>query len=84
MPDMDLSSVKEGTKATPSHCYWSPATEQAQETKVAAEIEGWCAPSRHDPKLCREKYCSPLGRVKPATAAVKSKSPGANPGFPST
>jgi hypothetical protein len=31
---MDLSSMKEGTKATPSYCYWSPATEQAQETEM--------------------------------------------------
>jgi hypothetical protein len=84
MPDMDLSSMKEATKAKRSYCYWSPATGQAQETEIATEIEGWCAPSRHDPKVCREKCCRLGGQVKPATAAIKSKSPGANPGFPST
>jgi len=80
MPDMGLSSMKEGTKVTPSYCYWGPATEQAQEV----EIERWGAPSRHDPKVSGQNAASLGGRVKPATAAIKGKSPGANPGFPST
>jgi hypothetical protein len=86
MPDMDLSSMKEGTKATPSYCYWSPATEQAQETEnateIATEIEGWCAPSRHDPKVCREKYCSPWRAGEAGNRGHKKQKPGREPGLP--
>jgi hypothetical protein len=82
MPDMDQSSMKEGTKATPSHCYWSPATGQAQETKVATEIEGWCAPSRHDPKVCGEKYRSPWRVGEAGNRGHKKQKPGRKPGLP--
>jgi hypothetical protein len=79
---MDLSSMKEGTKATPSYCYWSPATEQAQETEIATEIEGWCAPSRHDPKVCQEKYCSPWRAGEAGNRGHKKQKPGREPGLP--
>jgi hypothetical protein len=77
---MDLSSMKEGTKGTPSYCYWSPATEQAQET----EIERLARPAASRSKNVWENAASLDGQIKPATATIKSKSPGANPGFPST
>jgi hypothetical protein len=83
MPDMDLSSMKEGTKATPSYCHWSPATEQARETEI--ERSSRAARRLVTLQKCAGKNAARLGgRVKPATAAIKSKSPGANPGFPST
>jgi hypothetical protein len=78
MPDMDLSSMKEGTKATPSYCYWSPATGQAQES----EIEGWCAPSRHHPKVRREKCRSPWRAGEAGNRGHKKQKPGREPGLP--
>jgi len=39
---------------------------------------------RHDAKVCGENADRLGEQVKPATAAIKSKSPGANPGFLST
>jgi hypothetical protein len=55
MPDMGLSSMKEGTKATPSYCYWSPATEQAQE----AEIERSSRAVASRSKSVWAKWCWP-------------------------
>jgi hypothetical protein len=86
MPDMDLSSMKEGTKATPSYCYWSPATGQAQESEIAieiaTEIEGRCAPSRYDPKPSREKCCLPWRAGQADERGHKKQKPGCEPGLP--
>jgi hypothetical protein len=74
--------MNQGTKAMPSYCYWSLATVQAQETKVATEIEGGCAPSRHDPKLYRGKCCSPWRVDEVGNRGHKKQKPGREPGLP--
>jgi hypothetical protein len=82
MPDMGLSSMKEGPKVTPSYCYWSPATEQAQETEIAADIERRCAPWRHDPKVCQEKCCPAWRAAEAGNRGHKKQKPGREPGLP--
>src|SRR5580692_2462645 len=90
MPDMGLSSMKEGTRATPSYCYWGPATEQAQETgiatgiaiEIATGIERWSRAAASRSKREPEKCGSPLRAGQAGNRGHKKQKPGREPGLP--